>query len=324
MPHAVPVESLVTQLRVLVPATSTDAHVTVDYVAASSHKTVLRSHQQRRHLRVVALLRVSHPALLRDVAQAPLSSPARALYMFEGIVEGLQRHGVAATGCAMQRPSVACDSESSGNTNVRVDAATWTVRVHRNCKARVTTAASFAHVDLILWYSPAHASRRVHTIVAALPPLPCTGPDIAWSRRLVRLENAFVRLATANAYVSTLGGGHFLCRHLTTAVRLARAQIAIAAALGDGRLCARASVHLVYCAVQAGLFRSAMRLVRRLERRATLLGDDATLLQMCAAARRYTVRTHDLWAAGQLAATAPAHQGHSATDEYYRQRFVAP
>lgn len=50
-----------------------------------------------------------------------------------------------------------------------------------------------------------------------------------WGGRLIRLVNRRAALITANAYVSTLGGGHFLCKHVADARRLALAQMRIGA-----------------------------------------------------------------------------------------------
>ena len=83
--------------------------------------------------------------------------------------------------------------------------------------------------------------RPRHVLVIVLPPYPhigCTSPptlepERLFTSRLVRLENIMVRLQSLNAFFSTLGGGYFLCRYLTTAVQLARWQRTIALSLGD-------------------------------------------------------------------------------------------
>jgi hypothetical protein len=136
------------------------------------------------------------------------------------------------------------------------------------------------------------------------------------------------------ADISTLGGGHFLCKHLGDAVRLARAQMRVAMALADARLAARCVVHLVYCAIQAGRFGTAVRMLRRLRAHAiTGLDGDEVLVAMCDAATRYARRTHALWRQGVLGdATAPAAAADGADDamtahaagrdEFYRQRLV--
>ena len=109
---------------------------------------------------------------------------------------------------------------------------------------------------------------RVHDCgsLAKCDPLPCSGPDTAFSSRLERVENTYKKLTTATAYISTLGGGHFLCKQVNQALRMAAAQMSVACALRDDRLLARCGVHVVYVCVQVGLFRTAVRGLRVLRR----------------------------------------------------------
>ena len=125
-------------------------------------------------------------------------------------------------------------------------------------------------VTVVLVYTGVWRALSSHS--ARAPALPCTGPCVAWSGRLVRLDNAVKMLNTANAFISTLGGGHFLCKHVGAALALAAAQMRVARLLGDDRLLARCRVHTVYAFVQVGRFRTAMRILRGLE--ATALGAD--------------------------------------------------
>jgi hypothetical protein len=64
-------------------------------------------------------------------------------------------------------------------------------------------AQQTAHLILLL-YSPLPWRRTVHVYGRAghmivERTLPCTGPDTAWSSRLVRIDNAVKRLGSANA-----------------------------------------------------------------------------------------------------------------------------
>jgi hypothetical protein len=129
-------------------------------------------------------------------------------------------------------------------------------------------------------------------------------PDRVGSAALVRLENKHVALQSANAYISTLGGGHFLCRHVPSAVALAQAQIRVALELGDTCLAARCHVHLAYCAVLVGRFRTAATMLRVLDRAAVVL-DDSVLAGMVVAARRHNRLTHKLWRDGALRFAEP-------------------
>jgi len=131
--------------------------------------------------------------------------------------------------------------------------------------------------------------------------IPAVGLDVdrAGSGRLIALENAYMRLHTANAYVSTIGGGAFLCRYIGDAIQQARKQIAIARALGNLGMEARCHVHLAYCDVQIGRFRCAARRLRLLRAVARVTEDD-TLDAMCVAGLRHCRATHALYARGEL------------------------
>lgn len=126
-------------------------------------------------------------------------------------------------------------------------------------------------------------------------PAPCR----AWSGRLAALEHAHARLHYANAYVSTLGGGYFLCRYVGDAVRMALAQLRVSRALGETGMEARCCVHLVYCCIQAGQFRTAARLLRLLARLAAVTGDEV-LGGMCTAGQRYCRGTAGAYAEGKV------------------------
>jgi hypothetical protein len=145
--------------------------------------------------------------------------------------------------------------------------------------------------------------------------------DTAWSTRLVRLDNMVKALVSANAYISTLGGGHFLCRHIKDAMRLARAQMCVARALGDPQLEARCHVHLIYAWIQTGRFRTAMRRLKVLDQYAARTGDDG-LAAMVVAGTRYCRKTAELVLSGTLDALPPSQED-ALFDELYRQRIVA-
>lgn len=149
----------------------------------------------------------------------------------------------------------------------------------------------------------------------AAPTLPAAllSMDRPGCAALVRLENKHVALQSANAYISTLGGGHFLCRHVPSAVALAQAQIRVAVELGDLSLAARCHVHLAYCAVLVGRFRSAAVLLTALAGVAAAT-DDAVLGGMVTAARRHNRLTHRMWRAGAVRFADP-HRARLLGDE---------
>ena len=69
---------------------------------------------------------------------------------------------------------------------------------------------------------------------------------------LLRLAVTHQHLQSLNAFISTLGGGHFLCKHLTAARELAEKQIAVARAMGDEGTAARCAVHIAYGSIMVG------------------------------------------------------------------------
>ncbi|GMF23528.1 unnamed protein product [Phytophthora fragariaefolia] len=143
---------------------------------------------------------------------------------------------------------------------------------------------------------------------------------MASARRAVRLVNAVVALVTANAYISTLGGGHFLCRHLNQSTLLAKLQIGISMGLKDPVLESKCRVNLMYNALQLGKFKRARRILRREELVAEQL-DSSELRKVCHAANVYIDKMHRLH---KEQALFHRKNGRPATlhDNFYRQRIV--
>jgi len=138
--------------------------------------------------------------------------------------------------------------------------------------------------------------KLIRIIIVILPPSPFLGldppslyPERSFASRLVILENFQLRLQTLNAFFSTLGGGYFLCRYLTTAVRLARSQRAVALAMGDRDTAARCTVNEAYNYVHAGLVREALLMLRTVKKAAEERGDNLTVT-MCRSARLFAKR----------------------------------
>ncbi|CAI5724327.1 unnamed protein product [Hyaloperonospora brassicae] len=143
---------------------------------------------------------------------------------------------------------------------------------------------------------------------------------MASARRAVAFVNAVVALVTANAYVSTLGGGHFLCRHLNHSTLLAKLQIGISMGLQDPILESKCRVNLMYNALQLGKFKRAKRILRREELVAEQLESDE-LRKVCHAASVYLDKMDRLHEKQLL---VYRKNGHPATlhDNFYRQRIV--
>lgn len=151
--------------------------------------------------------------------------------------------------------------------------------------------------------------------------------SLCWAsaRRAVRFVHAAVSLVTANAFISTLGGGHFLCRHLDQAKVLAKLQIAVSVGLQDPVLESKCRVNLAYGAMQSGRFSRARRILEREAAVAERLAS-AELRHVVHAAQVYlakTLRLHrEVLMRATAAATEPGKGPERLHDNFYRQRIV--
>ncbi|KAG5179420.1 hypothetical protein JKP88DRAFT_326897 [Tribonema minus] len=139
-------------------------------------------------------------------------------------------------------------------------------------------------------------------------PLATMAPDMAWARRLNAWNAQRVRLTQANAVLSTLGGGRFLCRQVGHAMVLARAQQAVAAKMGDDTLRGKCRVNEAYGMVWLGRYADAKAAIKRQKALAQLRGDQellafasTTLLLHARGLASVTVMTHLLLYRGAIA-----------------------
>ncbi len=140
--------------------------------------------------------------------------------------------------------------------------------------------------------------------------------DLAWGARLSWLLARKAGLATANAFVSTLGGGFFLCKQIDRAEQMALRQLSIALSLGDPALAVQCRVHLAYNQLQRGRLRLARAMLEGEWLCAKALGDDV-LQSMVRSAWLYLRRLRQL-----RALLARPAQGDTTRDAFYRQRFT--
>ncbi|KAI2508296.1 hypothetical protein MHU86_6101 [Fragilaria crotonensis] len=66
-----------------------------------------------------------------------------------------------------------------------------------------------------------------------ITPPQLTRIQYTFSGLLIHYEHLWLTLQSLSAWIATLGGGYFLCRHLATAVRMARQQRALALCMCD-------------------------------------------------------------------------------------------
>ena len=96
---------------------------------------------------------------------------------------------------------------------------------------------------------------------------------LSWDTRIARLVDRQHKLVTTNAYISTLGGGHFHCRHSSEARAMARKQMRIAEQLGDVSIAVQCHLHLAYTCIQLGELEEARVLITHQHAIACPLGD---------------------------------------------------
>jgi len=91
-------------------------------------------------------------------------------------------------------------------------------------------------------------------------------PEHIFTSALVRQENLHIKLQTLNAFIATHGGGYFLCRFLSTAVKFAQYQRQIALALDDVPLALKCTINESYNYIHAGEIDHAKRLISAVEK----------------------------------------------------------
>ena len=91
---------------------------------------------------------------------------------------------------------------------------------------------------------------------------PSSRPTNTFPLRLIAYENSQIRLQSISAYLSTLGGGYFLCHHLSTALLMAKKQCEVAQLRGDEDMVWRCRINMGYCWFYAGKLKRGRRVVR--------------------------------------------------------------
>lgn len=162
------------------------------------------------------------------------------------------------------------------------------------------STASKAH-KLAIWIQP-----PVHILI-----------EPYWQGLLIHWEHKLIQATSLAAYFATLGGGFFLCRHLTTALQLAKQQQRMAVLLGDTGMYYRCQVNQAYNYIYAGHFETAKRLLAEVQvAAATTYQPDQVLVQMCQSADLFRRRV-------KKARQTPAlEQSGLVKDDLYRIRMV--
>jgi hypothetical protein len=132
-------------------------------------------------------------------------------------------------------------------------------------------------------------ARRSRRIVITVFPPSLTQLEKSWECRLISWEHTLVQAYSLSAYLATLGGGHFLCRQLATALRLAQFQQYVATRIlggfSESSTLYKCLLNQAYNYMYAGRFRTANKILRYVEDRCFQSGDahdyhDVTFLRM--------------------------------------------
>ena len=144
-----------------------------------------------------------------------------------------------------------------------------------------------------------------------------------FSRTLIAWEHTMILYQSLAAWISTLGGGYFYCRHMKTAVALARQQRQIAFLMGDYNMAYKCTINEAYGYIYAGKFSTALQTIdyidvlhKRVDTQAKL---DTTIRSMCQSARLFCMRVRK---ASKKLKASPKHQPARTFDDYLRIRVI--
>ena len=124
-------------------------------------------------------------------------------------------------------------------------------------------------------------------------------PDYLFSYYLNRLNNKYVLIERENAYISSLGGGAYLCRDIPLAIRAAYTQIYLSFLINDIILFTRSIVHLIYIAIAAGQWKTAKHIIKVLYKY-SIQHNDYSLLNILKTAYHYLKNTQNWYKIGIL------------------------
>ena len=120
------------------------------------------------------------------------------------------------------------------------------------------------------------------------------GPISCWNSRIMGILHRRIYRLTSNAWISTLGGGHYLCKHIDKANAMAQMQHDNAIRMGDPLLAAECRIHMVYLAIQCGELEEAKELIAHEQQHVLdYLSSDERIMSMLSAAKVYTDKLID-------------------------------
>jgi hypothetical protein len=187
-------------------------------------------------------------------------------------------------------------------------------RTYRRRKLRLTLPATTTSTSKKEYEKYDNEARRV---ILWIQPSFETRMEPYFTGLLNKWEHELIQAQSLAAYFATLGGGFFLCRHLQTALALAKQQQRMAAFLGDTAMYYRCLINQAYNYIYAGHFGVANKIIRKVQTAAEGMrpGDDVLIL-MCSSALLFSKRVRK---ARQTPAT---EQSLMTKDDLYRIRMV--
>lgn len=150
----------------------------------------------------------------------------------------------------------------------------------------------------------------------------------AWSRRMVSLAHGLEAAQHTNAYISTMGGGYFMCKRIGEARKMALLQAKVAAMSGDTQSLSTTAIHLIYNTIALGDFDEAEAAIgaatRAVEAEAQRSSSKRVGVHesMLRGASYYLAQLRAVHARDPLLLAAGSAAVPPVQDELYRQRFA--
>ena len=245
----------------------------------------------------------------RGLAPALLRSPGRIAKQY--LLGMLELSGVSLTSkndikTIKFKPNNNDTDENTENEEQTWKSVVWGRQLHLTLKNISTEQAEQQQQKLILWIQP---------------PI-CTYYNSFFTCTMIAYEHRMILYQSLAAWFSTLGGGHFFCRHLATAVRLAKWQRHVALLMGDYSMAYKCTINEAYSYIYAGMFRKALKtldMVAILNKRVDIHPLDSVIVNMCHSARLFCKRVRN--ASLKLEGNRTEQEAKT-SDDYQRIRVV--
>lgn len=143
---------------------------------------------------------------------------------------------------------------------------------------------------------------------------------------LLTWEHQMILYQSMAAWISTLGGGYFFCRHLSTALTLAQKQLKIALLMGDYTMAYKCIINQAYSYIYSGQFQMALDTIDKvdiLNKKVDHRPLDLVIVNMQKSARLFCKRFRR--ASKKLMSSSQKREGQApplTSDDYQRIRIV--